>query len=62
MVTNTEIRIRRRVEKAVEGILDNQAQGNTDKQTREYVSRLRIVADALRREAADITALADEEE
>ncbi len=61
-MTNTEIRIRRRVEKAVEGILDNQAQGNMDKQTREYVSRLRIVADALRREAADITALADEEE
>ena len=58
---SVEIRIRKRVEKAVEAILDDQAQGNTVAQTRDYISRLRTVADALRQEAQDIEALVREE-
>lgn len=60
-MTTTEVRINRQVEKAVENILDDHVQGDTNAQTREYVKRLDLVIAALRREAEEIEALAREE-
>ena len=57
-----EARIRLEVERAVVMILDRHVQGTTEKQSREYIAQLRATAGALKHEAADIFALADEEE
>ena len=59
---SVEARIRSEIERAVTMVLDRHVQGTTEKQSREYIARLRTTAGALAHEAADIFALADEEE
>ncbi|WP_181417122.1 hypothetical protein [Loktanella sp. PT4BL] len=53
--------MRRAVERAVEGVLDRWAAGNTAAQTEIYVTKLRLTAAHLRQEAQAIDELADEE-
>ena len=57
-----EVRINRQVERAVEKILDRNAQGNTEAQTAAYLTSLRLIANALEQEAHAVRQLADEEE
>jgi hypothetical protein len=57
----TDILVRRAVERAVEGVLDRWAAGNTAAQTEIYVTKLRLTAAHLRQEAQAIDELADEE-
>ena len=59
---SVEGRIRSEIERAVTMILDRHVQGTTEKQSRKYIARLRTTAGALKHEAADIFALADEKE
>lgn len=59
---SVEARIRAEIESAVAMILDQHVQGMTEKQSREYIARLRTTTGALNHEAADIFALADEGE
>ena len=55
-----EVRINRQVERAVEQILDRNAQGNTETQTAAYLTSLRLIANALEQEAHAVRQLADE--
>lgn len=59
---SVEARIRLEIERAVEAVLDRNVQGTTHTQCRDYIARLRTAALVLEQEAADIKALADEEE
>ena len=59
---SVEARIRSEIERAVTMISDRHVQGTTEKQSREYIARLRTTAGALEHEAADTFALADEKE
>ena len=59
---SVEARIRSEIERAVTMISDRHVQGTTEKQSREYIARLRTTAGALAHEAADIFALSDEVE
>ena len=59
---SVEARIRAETERSVAMILDRHVQDTTAARSRDYTARLRTTAGALNHEAADILALADEEE
>lgn len=61
MKYTTDTRDRRGVERAVEGILDKWATGDTAAQTSIYVTKLRLTAEDLRQETQAIEQLADQE-
>lgn len=53
--------MRRAVERAVEGVLDQWATGSTTAQTAAYITELRLTAAHLRQEADEIEELAAQE-
>lgn len=61
MRRSTDAVVGKAVEKAVERVLDRWACGDTRKQTAMYVSKLRLTAKHLRKEAQAIDELADRE-
>ena len=61
MTSSTETRVRREVERAVEGVLDRWATGNVAKDVENYIAKLRLTAAHLRSEAQAIDELADQE-
>ena len=60
MTHTTAALVRRAVERAVEGVLDQCRTGNTAAQTEIYISKLRLTAAHLRQEAMAIGELADQ--
>nr|WP_213394527.1 hypothetical protein [Yoonia sp.] len=62
MTHTTAALVRRVVERAVEGVLDRWAVGNTTKETELYIAKLRLTAAQLRQEADEIDELADQED
>ncbi|UYP69155.1 hypothetical protein OIU14_05335 [Thalassobacter stenotrophicus] len=61
MKYSTDTRVRREVERAVEGVLDRWATGNVAKDVESYITKLRLTAAHLRSEAQAIDELADQE-
>lgn len=61
MSHTTAALVRRMVQRAVEGVLDRCAVGNTTKETELYIAKLRLTAAQLRQEADEIDELADQE-
>jgi hypothetical protein len=62
MTHTTAALLRRVVDRAVEGVLDRWAVGNTTKETELYIAKLRLTAAQLRQEADEIDELADQED
>jgi hypothetical protein len=61
MKHSTDEKVRKVVERAVEGVLDRWAVGNTTKETELSIAKLRPTAAQLRKEADEIDQLADQE-
>ena len=61
MKYTTDTQVRRAIERAVEGVLDQWATGSTKGQTEIYITKLRLTAAHLRKEAMAIDELADQE-